>query len=77
VLARLADAESLKDHQENEEIVYAERGFNKIAACEFKRGLAALRDRDPGRKAGRSQHQNGSPEPCKSLRVARRAPVTR
>jgi hypothetical protein len=77
VLSFPADLEALKDDQEDEEIVHAERGFNGIAAYPFKRRLPALSFGDPDRKRGCSQHESRRSQPRKSLGVARFAAMAR
>ena len=63
VLALLADLEALKDDQEDEEIVDAERGFDGVAGDAFKRGLPALGSADPRGEAGRGEHESRRSKP--------------
>ena len=60
--ARL-DLEPFKDDQKHEEIVETERHLNHIAADEFQRGLAALRNGKPSGKTSRGLSQNYGPDP--------------
>src|SRR6202034_2347577 len=69
VLALPADPEALKDDQEDEEIVDAERGFNGVASEPLERGLAALCHADPGTEADRGQHHAGGADPGEQLRI--------
>ena len=69
--------EALKDDQEDEEIVHAERGLNGVAGHEFQSRLAAFGKVDPYGKARRGQHKHAGPEPRNGLRTARLAPVSR
>jgi hypothetical protein len=52
VLALLADAEALKDDQEDEEIVDAKGGLDGLTGDPFERCLVALGDGDPRGKGG-------------------------
>ncbi len=61
--------EALKDDQEDEEIVDAERGLNGVAADPFERCLTALGNGDPGGEGGCGQHQDDRPEPGNGLGV--------
>ena len=47
VLALLADPKSLKENEEDEEIVDAQRRLDRISRHEFKRIVTALPDSDP------------------------------
>jgi hypothetical protein len=74
VLALLADAEALKDNQEDEEIVHAERGFNGVAAHPLKRRLRPCVTAIHAAKAVAASTSRPS-QPRKQLRIARLAPM--
>ena len=58
MLAPRADAKALKEDEEDEQVIYAEGGFNRVAGYKFKRRLATLHDGNPTREdcCGHSQH---------------------
>jgi len=66
VLPLFADLESAEEDEEDEEVVDAERGFDRIAGDEFKRFLMALPESDPDGKdhGGREQDRGPYPRGC-------------
>ena len=77
MLAARADAEALKKHHENKEVIDAERGFDGVAGHKFKGGLATLHQGDPGGKGDGGQHQDCGAQPGKGLRMAGFAAMAR
>ena len=64
VLAFLADLESLKQDEKDEEIVDAEGGLDGKTGYKFKGRLASLSQRDPAGKAHCNEDKKAGPQPC-------------
>ena len=63
MLLAMADAKAAKQHQEDKEVVHAQRCFDHISRDEFERRLMALLVIEPESEPGRDQSDEEAPDP--------------